>query len=333
MELISSQAWEKFIDDHPQAHILQTPGWGTLKSAFGWVPCFIRQEQLGAMVLFRPLPLGLSLAYIPRGPVGQGDWTDLWPSIDTLCNEKKAVFLRVEPNTWQPVEKNFLEDQLVGFVETDQSVQPPRTMIIDLVPPEEDILMGMKSKTRYNIRLAGRKDVVVRSSSDVKIFHRMMLTTGNRDEFGVHSLDYYQSAYKIFSQKDACVLLLAEIQNQPLAGLMAFAHGDTAWYFYGASTNQERNRMPTYLLQWEAIRWAKKKGCKNYDLWGIPDHPEQVLEEQFTHRSDGLWGVYRFKRGFGSEVRRTVGTWDRVYKPGLYKFYKLWAKYRPSLSV
>ena len=333
MELLSQQAWEKFIDDHPQAHILQTPNWGVLKSAFGWVPQFVQQGQLGAMVLFRPLPLGLSLAYIPRGPVGEGDWIDLWPVVDTLCKEEKAVFLRVEPDTWQPVDKIFLEGQLAGFVETDQTVQPPRTLIIDLAPSEEDILMGMKSKTRYNIRLAGRKDIIVHPSSDVEAFHHMMLTTGNRDEFGIHSLDYYQHAYDIFSQKDACVLLIAEYQNQPLAGLMAFAHGETAWYFYGASTNQERNRMPTYLLQWEAIRWAKNRGCKYYDLWGIPDYPEDVLEEEFMTRSEGLWGVYRFKRGFGGEVHRTIGTWDRVYKPGLYQLYKLWAKYRLTLSV
>jgi lipid II:glycine glycyltransferase (peptidoglycan interpeptide bridge formation enzyme) len=82
--------------------------------------------------------------------------------------------------------------------------------------------------------------------------------------------------------------------------------------------------MPTYLLQWEAIRWAKSKGCQTYDLWGIPDQPESVLEETFTERSDGLWGVYRFKRGFGGEVRRTIGTWDRVYKPALYKLYQLY---------
>lgn len=83
--------------------------------------------------------------------------------------------------------------------------------------------------------------------------------------------------------------------------------------------------MPTYPLQWEAMRWARDKGCKTYDLWGIPDHPEEVLEDQFMDRSDGLWGVYRFKRGFGGEVRRTVGAWDRVYRPFLYRLYELYA--------
>lgn len=326
MELLSPQEWEQFISDYPQAHILQTSSWGKLKSGFGWSPKFIQQGNIGAMVLFRRLPLGLSIAYIPRGPVGEGNWEKLWPALDDLCNQEKAVFLRVEPDTWEPVEGEFITQHLPGFIQTDQTIQPPRTIMIDLELSEEDLLMAMKSKTRYNIRLAERKDVVVHPSADVKSFHQMMLTTGNRDEFGIHSFEYYQRAYDLFSQKDACVLLTAEYQNQPLAGLMAFAYGDTAWYFYGASTNQERNRMPTYLLQWEAMLWAKNKGCKQYDLWGVPDYPEETLENQFIDRSDGLWGVYRFKRGFGGEVRRTIGAWDRVYRPGLYKLYNLWTK-------
>jgi lipid II:glycine glycyltransferase (peptidoglycan interpeptide bridge formation enzyme) len=328
MELLSPQAWENFISQNLQAHILQTSSWGALKSEFGWSPRFIRQGNTGAMMLFRPLPLGLSIAYIPRGPVGRENWDELWPGLDELCHQEKAIFLRVEPDIWEPVEGNFIDEQLPGFIQTDQTIQPPQTIVIDLDASEDDLMMGMKSKTRYNIRLAERKDVVVRPSVDVKTFHKMMLTTGNRDEFGIHSYNYYQRTYDLFSQKDACVLLIAEYQNQPLAGLMAFAYGDTAWYFYGASTNQERNRMPTYLLQWKAMLWAKNKGCKYYDLWGVPDYPEETLEDQFIERSDGLWGVYRFKRGFGGELRRTIGAWDRIYRPGFYKLYQLWTKSR-----
>ena len=83
--------------------------------------------------------------------------------------------------------------------------------------------------------------------------------------------------------------------------------------------------MPTYLLQWEALQWAKNKGCKVYDLWGVPDYPENELEDNFLERFDGLWGVYRFKRGFGGQLKRTIGAWDRVYQPLLYKLYQLWS--------
>ncbi len=325
MQILTPQAWDAFIEDHPEAHILQTRPWGELKSAFGWKPRYVQADDLGALILFWRLPLGMSIAYIPRGPAGVGRWVDFWPQVDELCRKERAVFLRVEPDIWQPVPEDFAQDHLPGFIETAQTVQPPRTIIIDLQQDEEEILMAMKSKTRYNIRLAERKDVVVNPSDDVDTFHRMMIHTGKRDAFGVHSREYYQRAYDIFAPSGGCVLLIAEYDGQPLAGLMAFAHGDTAWYFYGASTDEERNRMPTYLLQWEAIRWAKSTGCKFYDLWGVPDYPEHALEGTFLDRTDGLWGVYRFKRGFGGQLRRTIGAWDRVYQPLIYKLYQLWS--------
>ena len=330
MDQITPDIWEKFLKKHPQAHILQTSNWGQLKASFNWTPRYLRRENIGAMVLFRRLPLGMSVAYIPRGPVGEGNWSDFWPAVDALCQGENAIFLRVEPDIWEPVDDSLIERQLPGFVPSVQSTQPPRTIMIDLSDPEEDLLMRMKSKTRYNIRLAARKDVVVEQSSDVALFHRMSLTTGARDDFGIHSQSYYQRAYDLFSAQGACALLIATYQDQPLAGLIAFARGDTAWYMYGASSNQERNRMPTYLLQWEGIRWAKNRGCKKYDLWGVPDLPEAELEAHFTERSDGLWGVYRFKRGFGGQVRRTVGTWDRIYSPLIYKLYELWTRRRSS---
>ncbi len=117
-------------------------------------------------------------------------------------------------------------------------------------------------------------------------------------------------------------LLAAEYEGKPLAALMVFARGKRAWYMYGASTNEERNRMPTYLLQWEAMRWARAKGCTEYDLWGVPDADEGTLEAHFMSRHDGLWGVYRFKRCFGGEIRRAAQAVDRVYKPFLYALYR-----------
>ena len=326
MTNLTKAEWGAFITDHPDAHLLQSPAWGDLKSDYGWTPEYLRLGDLGAMVLFRHLPLGFSVAYLPRGPVGDGDWPALWKAVDDLSRQYKAIFLRVEPAVWEPAPEGFIPQHLPGFKPSPQTVQPPRTVLVDISGSEENLLAAMKPKTRYNIRLAERKDVIVTPSSDIAAFHNLMETTGERDAFGIHSLDYYQAAYKHFTANDACVLLLASYEGQPLAGLMAFAQGGTAWYLYGASNNQERNRMPTYLLQWEAIRWAKTKGCQSYDLWGVPDQPEAVLETEFTNRSEGLWGVYRFKRGFGGEVRRTIGAWDRVYKPSLYKLYQLYAQ-------
>jgi lipid II:glycine glycyltransferase (peptidoglycan interpeptide bridge formation enzyme) len=132
----------------------------------------------------------------------------------------------------------------------------------------------------------------------------------------------------LFQPLGRCALVLAEHGGQALAGVMAFALAEQAWYFYGASSGRERSRMAPYLAQWEAIRWAMEQGARTYDLWGVPDEDEAALEAGFEQRRDGLWGVYRFKRGWGGRLERTVGAWDRVYNPVLYRLYLAYARRR-----
>ena len=186
----------------------------------------------------------------------------------------------------------------------------------------------MKHKTRYNINLALKKGVVIHPTPDLDIFHSLIELTAQRDRFGAHQLDYYRRAYELFHPLGQCELFLAEYEHNPLAALMVFAYGKRAWYFYGGSSNSHRERMPNYLLQWEAMRWARSQGCNEYDFWGVPDADLETLEAGFTQRSDNLWGVYRFKRGFGGVLRRTAGPWDRIYQPLLYRLYLLWQKNR-----
>jgi lipid II:glycine glycyltransferase (peptidoglycan interpeptide bridge formation enzyme) len=181
----------------------------------------------------------------------------------------------------------------------------------------------MKQKTRYNIRLADRKGVTVQPWTDLRAFAAMTLETAERDQFGAHSHAYFQRAYDLFRPSAGCELFVAEVEGEPVAAMMVFARGQRAWYFYGASLSIHREKMPTYLLQWEAMRWAKARGCTSYDLWGIPDADEKTLEDQFTSRSDGLWGVYRFKRGFGGKILRSMGSWDLPYSPMLNQLYQL----------
>jgi len=326
MAQLTAAEWDIFLQKYPQAHVLQHSAWGELKSGFDWDVVRLCTAQTGAQVLFRRLPLGLSIAYIPKGPVGS-DWNALWPELDALCKQKKAILLKLEPDAWDPLP---VEEQayLNGFIPGAAPVQPRRTIVVSLQGDEDAWLGRMKQKTRYNIRLAERKEIVVRPSQDLEAFHALMQVTSNRDGFGVHSLDYYQKAYKLFQPGGHVVLLEAGYAGKPLAALMAFAAGKRSWYFYGASSDEERNRMPTYLLQWEAMRWAARQGCAEYDLWGVPDVDEDVLEESFEHRSDGLWGVYRFKRGFGGSLMRSAGAWEKVYQPGMYRFYRWWISRR-----
>ncbi|MBN1145959.1 MAG: peptidoglycan bridge formation glycyltransferase FemA/FemB family protein [Anaerolineales bacterium] len=344
MSELSIAEWDAFLSGHPNAHILQTSAWGELKSDFGWQARRLLapgqaadgRDAAGAQALFRRLPLGLQLAYVPKGPVGGAEaWTALWGELDALCRKLRVVFLKVEPDLWEsPPPANGDPDgehpaaleqaPPPGFRLGRQDIQPRRTLLVDLRGDEEQVLARMKQKTRYNVRLALKKGMVVYPSGDVEAFYRLMGLTSERDAFGIHSLDYYRRIYELFQPRGECELLMAAYEEQPLAGLMVFARGERAWYFYGASSNQQRERMPTYLLQWEAMRWARQRGCTTYDLWGVPDFDYPSLEANFASRSDGLWGVYRFKRGFSGDLRRSLGSWDRVYKPVFYAFYRWW---------
>jgi len=323
MTILNRIEWDAFLTRYPQAHLLQTGEWGDLKIPFGWSPERIQTGDTGAQILFRRLPLGFSIAYIPKGPLGK-DWQILWPEIDQLCQRRRAIFLKVEPDAWMEQEAEY-QDQFKGFFPA-ATIQPRRTIVVDLSGSEDELLARMKQKTRYNIRLAQKKDVTVRESNDLDEFQRLMRTTGVRDDFGVHSIEYYQRAYQLFSANGKAALLQAEFDGKALAALMVFAAGGRAWYLYGASSDEERNRMPAYLLQWEAMRWAVAKGCRSYDLWGVPDEDEEQLESQFEERSDNLWGVYRFKRGFGGSLMRSATAWDKVYQPILYRAYQRFSR-------
>lgn len=333
MPEVSVLEWDNFIAHHPDAHLLQTGAWGELKSAFGWHVIRLLEGVSGAQILFRKLLPGVKIGYIPRGPIGE-DSTGLWQQIDAACHRQGAIFLKIEPDRWAWRESNPDSSEISlppqGFTSSTHSIQPPRTLVIDLTRDEQSVLGQMKQKTRYNIHLAQKKGVVVRPSSDISLFYQLMQVTGERDQVSVHNQSYYQKAYELFHSKAACELLCAESEGEAIAALMVFAQGGRAWYFYGASSNQHRDRMPNYLLQWEAMRWARSRGCKEYDLWGVPDADPETLEAEFTQHSDGLWGVYRFKRGFGGELRRAAGPWDRVYHPLLYRLYRVWLKARKT---
>lgn len=326
MPQINSTEWDNFLSTYPDTHILQTQAWGELKSSYGWRVAYFCKNNTGAQVLFKNLPFGFNIAYIPKGPIGP-DWKALWQELDINCKKNKTIFLKVEPDLWD-TESSSIEPNMDDFKPNASAIQPRRTITIDLINDEQSILSSMKQKTRYNIRLAEKKGVKVYASDDIDTFHKLMLDTSARDKFGVHSKSYYQKIFDSLYDKGECVLLFAEHNNEPLAAIMVVAHGKRAWYFYGASSDSGRNLMPTYLLQWEAIKWAISKGCLEYDLWGIPDEDLDALERDFLKRSDGLWGVYRFKRGFGGTLRRSAGAWDKIYKPLLYNLYILYNNLR-----
>ena len=334
------ERWDEFVAAAPEGHILQSSRWGQLKAAFGWeVARLVLEEEgrfvAGAQVLFRPLfrlkghPLGPTLAYVPKGPLL--DWAEegrarlFLEALHHLARQRRAFCLKIEPE--------LAEDQALplrlesyGFRPGTQAVQPRSTIWVDLKPAAEEILARMKPKTRYNIRLAGRRGVQVREGreEDLDEFYRLLQLTARRDGFAIHSRAYYAQAFRLFVPAGLARLFLACHEGETLAALMAFAFGRKAWYFYGASSEKKRQYMPNHLLQWEAMLWAKRGGCLIYDLWGVPDEVGQnpALYQKTQVREGGLWGVYRFKQGFGGQVVRYVGTYDYVYSPFLYGLYE-----------
>ncbi len=347
--------WDRFVAAQPSGHLLQSWGWGAFKRGQGWTPArlavYDRTDALQATagVLFRRPARGvpISVAYVPRGPVmafdeAQPPTVALLAGLHSLCRRRGAIFLKIEPNC--EADPRLARMLAAAGFRPARRVQPVRTILLDLQPaaPEDALLAAMKPKTRYNIRLAGRRGVTVRPATtpaDLQAFYDLMTVTGTRDEFAVHSLDYYQSALAQFGPKlsfqerepgsgvgPQATLLLADHPDhpQPLAGLMAFAFGAEAIYMYGASSDAGREHMPTYLLQWAAMRWARAQGCHRYDFWGIPDDPtaEAPADGDNPNVRQGLWGVYRFKQGFGGREVTYPGAWDFVYRPLAYRLYE-----------
>src|SRR5512145_940144 len=221
MPTVTLAEWNQYIQSQPNPHLLQTGEWGELKAAFGWKPVRMINENSGVQILFRKLPLGFTVGYIPKLAVGfqqSAHSQQLWREIDVVCKRNRAIFLKLEPDSWE----GETLPQITNYsflITSPQNIQPPRTILIDIKGSEEEILARMKQKTRYNIRLAEKKGVIVRTWDDLESFHKMMLFTGGRDGFGVHSLEYYQRAYALLQPKQMGELLVAEYQGKPLAAL------------------------------------------------------------------------------------------------------------------
>lgn len=334
-----AEEWDRLVAGAGRGHILQTYGWGELKAGHGWSVQRFKVDAPGgyaaAQVLWRHSPLG-RMGYIPRGPVVVAeDETEalrrLFDGIHRAARRQKAVFLKVEPNAATP---GSLPD--LGFRKSDQTVQPAVTLVVDLGGELDAIMKHQHPKTRYNIRLAERKGVRVRvgTEADIDTFAAMMVETGARDGFAARPKAYYRDALRLLGER--AELLLAEHEGDVLAGLFLTRFNGEATYLFGASTDHKRNLMPAYLLQWEAMRRAKECGMARYDFWGVPE--ELAAEARDTggsadalppwreHETGDLWGVYRFKRGFGGRLVTTCGAWDYVYQPSRYW---LWQRAAP----
>lgn len=293
--------------------------------------------RIAALVLTHTLPFGKTYLYAPRGPLVNflalrkpvGVLETFLREIQSLAGGTNAIFFRMDPEWPASVEmKKFLRG--VGLRETSKDIQPRETIILDLTKSEDEILGAMHSKTRYNIRLAERRGVAARQLAGEEIGEKfdeawaLFQETAKRDKFHLHSRLYYERMLGVASptwgpdpQRGArpgpsgmtAELFVAEYKNKIVAANIVAFFGRRATYLHGVSSDAYRNMMAPYLLHWDVVKEAKKRGCTEYDLWGI---------------SEKKWpGVTRFKRGFGGDEVAYVGTYDHVFDNTWYRLYAL----------
>jgi len=262
------------------------------------------------------------------------DWKDLdlaghvLDELRSIARKQGAIFIKIDPDlpvgTGLPGSLDECEDpdgkavmallQNRGWIVSPEQIQFRNTVVVDLKPSEEELLARMKQKTRYNLHLAERKGVTVRVGGprDFNMLYRMYAETSVRDGFVIRDERYYRNVWETFLKAGIAEPLIAEVGGEPAAAVVVFRFAGKAWYLYGMSRTIHREKMPNYLLQWEAMRRSKAAGCSVYDLWGAPD--------EFNEK-DPLWGVYRFKEGLGGRLLRTLGAWDLPTRPLLYRLY------------
>ena len=298
-----------------------------------------------AMTLQRNIMIGgfshrMGIIYVPKGPLL--DWGDehlrerVLHDLIAFAQKQSAIFIKIDPDLLLgagvpgasgsnelPLGARVVEElKAMGWLFSDEQVQFRNTVIINLEQSEAELLANMKQKTRYNINLAMRKGVTIRigQPTDISMLYKMYAETSLRDGFVIRNEPYYHELWSTFLpgqkatrfEQPVAEALIAEVDSEPVAGVIIFRFARKAWYFYGMSTTAHRDKMPNYLLQWEAIRRAKAASCKEYDLWGAPD--------EFVE-TDPLWGVYRFKEGLGGTVHRHLGAWDLPVNRMLYRIY------------
>lgn len=355
---MNSDSWNQIISNLPDPHFLQSYEWGQVKAKYGWSAYYavwtedgkfqvtsdlqtITNYQLpitaSALILKRTAFRRFSIFYAPKGPLM--DWTNeslrkrVLDDLQSFAKKQGAIFLKLDPdvvlgrgvpasvdevteNSGQAVMSDLKRR---GWVESSDQIQFRNTVMVDLSVSEEDILMRMKQKTRYNVRLAEKKGVTVRVGklTDLPMLYKMYAETSVRDGFVIRDEEYYMTVWKLFmsaaiSSQPLAVPLIAEVDGEAVAAIFLFMFAGRGYYVYGMSRNAHREKMPTYLLQWAAMKHAMAHGCLTYDLWGAPD----VFDE-----SDSMWGVYRFKEGLGGEVVRTLGAYDFAPSKFWYSMY------------
>ena len=323
----SSAEWDDLLLAAPDGgHVYQSHAWGEFKRRSGWKPVRLILERdgrvagAGEFLSYNTLPVPGSLWYCTKGP--RLNWQDQ-PSVRAflegmrnIAREKGAHTVKIEPEVPEGNEpvKELLG--LFGFRRARYDLNQKTTLVVDLTLPEEELLSRMKKATRYGVRRSAREGVEVVEPEDFdkgfEAFYALMRATAERKEgnFLRRPRGYLYDVMRAMHDRGQGNLFLATHEGIPLAAMYVFVFGEKYWYIYGASGDEKRNLQPNYGLQWEVMRWAKRRGLTRYDMVGIPS-PDELDE------SHSLYSVYKFKAGFGGEVFDSIGCFDLPVRPRL----------------
>lgn len=327
----SEEEYKKFLEKHERCNFQQALEWAEVKKP-NWKSEVILAEDSNGKIIgslcvwIRKMPIFGNIMYAARGPVCNIHDTSVMKQLTDgakeLAKKYKSIVLRIEPDiessdqTFREIVTNLgykIKDNAKDFKD---EIQPRYVFRLDIKgKTEEEVIAGFKQKWRYNIRLATKKGVTIKEGTreDLKDFHKIMIETGARDGFIIRPLEYFEKMYDCLGKKHMKVLM-AYYEGEPISGVIPIFYGNKTWYLYGASSNQHRNLMPNYLLQWEMIKMAIARHNDIYDFRGVSG----VVDEKHPQ-----YGLYRFKQGFGATFTEFIGEVYYPFKPLTYKLYKL----------
>jgi len=308
-------------------NIFQSKEWEEFKLATGYQKSYRINDIL---VLQKNLPLGRTMLYSPlvgseaagimNNELGIREFSE---QVSNLGKSNNSIFYRLELNVPIQDSKFKILNSAFGFAKSFEEMQPEHTLILNIASSEEEILSQMKEKGRYNIKIAQRSGLTLKtalsSGPELDDFYKLYQLTGKRHGITFRGKNYFATLLDILGKSDLAKLYLAYHEDTPVAGSIVVDSGDTAIYMFGASNNEFRNLMAPYLLHWQAILDAKAKNQIKYDFFGIapddnPGHP---------------WaGVTRFKKQFGGHQVDILGSFDLIFKPLEYQIFKIAEKIR-----
>lgn len=303
----SDEEWDALVSAFSYAQFAQSSAWKRFQESLGRDVIRVSDGQSYCQLAHIKKIIG-SYWLAQRGPIGEvsGDFA---LQIASLL-PGSAWFIRVEPVPGIHAKCQDLSARLIRRPSHDPCI----TRLLNIAGTEEEILAQMHHKTRYNIRVAQKHDIMIREADSVEEFLSLQRDTAKRDRFSAQSDAYIQKQFDLLKQDDTATILIAEKDNKPLAANFMISYGDTATYLYGASSSQDRQYMAPYLLHWESILWAKKNGKRYYDFWGV--NPEDKQHPEFKKAWDG---ISRFKAGWGGMLIELPGTYDIPIRAQLYK--------------